>query len=202
MSFFESPRFPDNIARGAQGGPVFSTTVVATVSGKESRNSQWAYPLHAWDVSQGINTQAAFESLRAFFMTARGRQHGFRFKDWTDYSASHTQGVVVGLTSTTLQLYKRYTSGGQSQDRKIVKPVTGTLEIKVSGSVTAHTVDTTTGIVTIGSAPAAANVTWSGEFDVPMRFDSDALQASVVGRNLQSGLLHRWDAIRVVELRL
>jgi uncharacterized protein (TIGR02217 family) len=201
MSFFESPRFPDNIARGATGGPMFSTVVVATVSGKESRNSQWAYPLHSWDVSQGVNSQASFESLRAFFMSVRGRQHGFRFKDWTDYAATHTTGFVTGITSTTFQLVKRYTSGAQTQDRKIVKPLAG-IEVKVSGVVTAHTLDTVTGIVTIGSAPAAANVTWSGEFDVPMRFDSDTLQASVVGRNLQSGLLHRWDAIRIVELRL
>lgn len=202
MAFYESPRFPEKIAYGAVGGPSFSTGVVMTASGRESRDSRWAYPLHSWDVSQGINSQSDFETLRNFFMAVgRGRQHGWRFKDWADYTATHAQGVVTAITSTTFQLVKRYTSGSQTQDRVIYKPVTGTLEIKVSGVVTAHTVDTVTGIVTIASAPSASAVTWSGEFDVPMRFDTDRMQASIASRNPTRGLLHTWESIPIVELR-
>lgn len=202
MSFYESPRFPDAIAFGAMGGPEFMTTVVASGSGREARNAAWAYPRHRWDVSQGINGQADFETLRAFFMSMRGRFHAWRFKDWADYTATHSTGVVTGITSTTFQLVKRYTSGAQSLDRIITKPVTGTLEIKVSGVVTAHTVNTTTGVVTIGTAPAAATVTWSGEFDVPMRFDTDRLQGRIESRNQTAGLLHMWDSIPIVEVRV
>ncbi|MBK8772745.1 MAG: DUF2460 domain-containing protein [Rhizobiales bacterium] len=202
MAFYESPRFPDAIAYGALGGPEFLTTVVASGSGREARNAAWAYPKHRWDVSQGINGQADFETLRAFFMTMRGRFHAWRFKDWADYTATHTTGVVTGITATTFQLTKRYTSGAQTLDRIITKPVTGTLEVKVSGVVTAHAVDTTTGVVTIGTAPAAANVTWAGEFDVPMRFDTDRLQGRIESRNAQAGLLHLWDSIPIVEVRV
>ena len=42
MSFIETPRFPDDIAYGAQGGPMYSTDVVATASGYEKRNQNWA----------------------------------------------------------------------------------------------------------------------------------------------------------------
>lgn len=202
MAFYESPRFPDRIAYGAMGGPEFMTTVVASGSGREARNAAWAYPKHRWDVSQGINSQADFETLRAFFMSMRGRFHGWRFKDWADYTATHANGVVTGITSTTFQLVKRYTSGAQSLDRIITKPVTGTLEIKVSGVVTAHTVNTTTGVVTIGTAPAVGTVTWSGEFDVPMRFDTDRLQGRIESRNQTAGLLHMWDSIPIVEVRV
>lgn len=201
MAFHETPRFPERISYGAVGGPAFSTEVVVSASGRETRNAKWTYPLHSWDVSQGVNGQADFEVLRAFFMSKLARLHGWRFKDWADYTATHAQGVVQGLTSTTFQLVKRYTSGGQVQDRVIYKPVSGTVEVKVSGVTTAHTLDATTGVATIGSSPSAAAVTWSGEFDVPVRFDTDRLQATVVARNQQRGLLHEWGQIPVVELR-
>ena len=200
MAFYESPRFPERIANGAQGGAEFATSVVVTAGGLEARDGMWQYPRQRWDVSQGVNSVAAFAELRAFFLTMRGRLHGWRFKDLTDYAATHTEGVVTGLTSTTFQLFKRYASGAQSIDRKITKPVTGTVEIKVLGVVTAATVNTVTGVVTIGSAPAAANVTWSGEFDVPMRFDTDHLRASVPARSPSGGLLHVWESIPIVEV--
>ena len=82
----------------------------------------------------------------------------------------------------------------------ITKPVSGTVEVKVSGIVTAATVNTVTGVITIGSAPSASNVTWAGEFDCPMRFDTDRLQSSMVARNPTKGILHRWDSIPIVEV--
>lgn len=201
MAFLETPRFPERIAFGALGGPVFSTTVVATGSGVEARETAWAYPLHRWDVSQGINGQADYETLRAFFMAVRGRLHGWRFKDPSDYQATLSQGVVTAITSTTFQLVKRYGAGSLSLDRVIKKPVAGTLDVRVSGVAAAFTLDATTGVVTIASAPAAATVTWAGEFDVPMRFDTDTMQGRIAERNPQRGLLHVWEAIPIVELR-
>lgn len=201
MAFLETPRFPDRIAYGAVGGPMFRTEVAVSRSGLETRDGKWAYPRHAWDVSQGINTPADFATLRAFFMIARGRQHAWRYKDWTDYAATHSDGYVVAITSTTFQLMKRYTSGSSTQARPIYKPLHGgSIVIKVSGTDTAHTLDTATGIVTIGSAPSAGNVTWAGEFDVPMRFDTDKLDGRIVSRNPSTGLLHQWDAIPIIEV--
>ena len=200
MAFLETPRFPERIAYGAVGGPMFRTDLSVTASGRESRNGMWSYPRHAWDVSQGINNPADFATLRAFFMIARGRQNGWRFKDWSDFSATHSDGKVTALTSTTFQLIKRYTSGSSTQDRLIKKPISTGFGLKVSGVDTAHTLDTVTGIVTIASAPSAANVTWAGEFDVPMRFDTDKLDGRIVARNPSAGLLHQWDAIPIIEV--
>lgn len=200
MAFLETPRFPERIAYGASGGPGFDTAVAQTSAGLESRETSLRYPVHQWDVSQGIKVQADFATLRAFFMAVRGRLHGWRFKDFSDYSAAHTDGVVTAITSTTFQLFKRYTSGALTLDRKILKPVSPTVEIKVSGVVTVATIDYATGIATIGSAPSAAAVTWSGEFDIPMRFDTDRLQGRIESRNAALGLLHLWDSIPIVEL--
>lgn len=202
MSFLESPRFPDRIAYGAVGGPGFKTGIAVAISGREARNAEWAYPQHAWNVSQGLNSEADYAALRAFFMTARGRLHSWRFKDWTDFEAAHTgdeKGIVTALTSTTFQMVKRYTSGSNTQDRIIRKPVSGTCTALVSGGSVVHSIDYTTGIITIASAPAAGNVTWAGEFDVPMRFDSDRLPGRIVSRNGSAGLLTEWSDIQIVE---
>jgi uncharacterized protein (TIGR02217 family) len=200
MAFYESPRFPERISYGAVGGAEFNTIVAGTTTGREVRESLQAYPKQRWDVSQGVNGAADFKQLRAFFWAMRGKQHGWRFKDWTDFEVDYTEGIVTGLTSTTFQLVKRYSIGGLTMDRIITKPVTGTVAVQVSGTPTAATVNTVTGVITIGSAPSAANVTWAGEFDCPMRFDTDHLQGEVVARNLQDGLLTRWAGIPIVEV--
>jgi uncharacterized protein (TIGR02217 family) len=210
MAFYESPRFPENIGAGALGGPELATTVVKLQGGAEQRNSAWTYPLHRWDVSQGLKRQADFLTVRAFFLaTGKGRLHGWRFKDLADYTASHTgneKGVVLGLTGTTFQLIKRYTSGSQTADRKIVKPLAAGFELKNSGTplvlTTDYTLDSTTGIVTTTTSKTAANLTWSGEFDVPMRFDTDSLRGRIEAKTPSGGLLHAWDSIPIVELRL
>lgn len=206
MAFIESPRFPDRIAYGAAGGPEFKTEISVAISGREERNSAWAYPRHSWDVSQGINGQADYDALRAFFLIAKGRANSWRFKDWSDYQASHTgdgKGVALGLTTTTFQLVKRYTSGSTTQDRLIRKPIAAGFELKDTGVTltltTDYTLDATTGIVTTVVPRTAANLTWAGEFDVPMRFDVDRLQGRIVSRNAQKGLLYEWSAIPIVE---
>ena len=208
MAFYESPRFPEGISMGATGGPMWATEVIKTASGKESRIAQWSYPLHSWDVSTGIRKAADFIAVRAFFLTMLGRLHGFRFKDWADFTASHTgdeKGVCTG-SGTTFQCVKRYTSGSQTSDRKISKPILAGFELKNSGTAltytTDYTLDTTTGVITTATSKTAANLTWAGEFDVPMRFDTDRLQSSIIARRPIDGLLHHWDAIPIVELRL
>jgi uncharacterized protein (TIGR02217 family) len=206
MAFTETPRFPENVAFGAMGGPEFSTQVVLTTGGYESRISYWSYPLHKWDVSHGVKTQTEYETLRAFFMAvARGKQNGFRFKDWTDYQCDIASGVVAGLTSTTFQLYKRYTSGSATQDRKIIKPLAAGFVLKDTGSTltltTDYTLNTATGVVTTTTTRTAANLTWSGEFDVPVRFDTDKLEGQAVDRSSANGLLMNWSSIPIIELR-
>lgn len=209
MAFYESPRFPDRISYGVTGGPGWRTQVAESLASFEQRNGAWVYPRHRWDVSQGLNAPAAFEALRAFFMTMRGRLHGWRFKDWADYMVEFgdavESGVVQGLTTTTVQLVKRYTSGSQTLDRQIRKPIASGFTLKDSGVALAtpadYTLDTTTGVVTTTVPRTAANLTWGGEFDVPCRFDTDDLRSVIVARNGQ-GLVTEWSGIPIVEIRV
>lgn len=205
MSFKETPRFPERIAFGAQGGPAFNTTVVTLTSGVETRNENWLQARQEYDVSQGVKTQAQFEQIRAFFRNMGGRRDGFRFKDWTDFQASFSTGKARGLTSTTFQLVKAYDDGVNVDLRDIRKPIAAGLVLRDGVTVlttpTNYTLDATTGVVTTAVPHTASNLNWSGEFDVPVRFDVDKLQATVVSKNPSDGFLIAWEAIPLVETR-
>lgn len=203
MAFHETPRFLERVAYGCMGGPAFSTDVVTVDSGREKRNARWPYPQHGWDVSHGIRGEADIQWLRAFFLAKQGKAHGFRFKDFADFQCTAAQGVVVGLTGTTFELWKRYSDGTQTLDRPICKPLASGFVLRDSGTplvlTTDYTLNATTGIVTTAITRTAGNLTWSGEFDVPMRFDVDKFEGRIVSRNAQ-GFIYSWDQIPVVEL--
>lgn len=205
MAFIESPRFPESISFGAAGGPEFETDITRT-NGSEQANGRREFPLQRWDISPGVRTQLGYGELLAFFMIARGRAGRFRFRDPVDNAEWHgnATGVVAGLTATTFQLVKRYAAGALTLDRLIKKPVAAGFEVRVSGAplaVSAYTLDTTTGVLTIVSAPVAATVTWVGQFDVPARFDIDHLPAVTVARN-HDGLIVQSQGIAVIEVPL
>ena len=51
---FHEVRFPDNISRGARGGPERRTQIVELASGAEERNASWANSRRRYDVAYGI----------------------------------------------------------------------------------------------------------------------------------------------------
>jgi uncharacterized protein (TIGR02217 family) len=203
MSFYESPRFPEKISLGATGGAGFSTEVVVVDSGREKRNARRSTMLHEWNVSHAVRRQQELDLLRAHFLAMNGQQHGFRFKDWSDYSCAITDGVVSGITSTTFQLVKRYSIGAVSKDRTIKKPIAAGFVLKNSGVdlvlTTDYTLNTVTGIVTTVTPKTAANLTWSGEFDVPMRYATDRFDAQIVERKGNGALLYSLDSVPLIE---
>ncbi|MCL4712905.1 MAG: TIGR02217 family protein [Pseudorhodoplanes sp.] len=165
--------FPPFVARGATGGPSFSTNVAALASGAEERNILWANARGKWNISTGIRTREQMLDVIAFFHVAKGRGYSFRFKDWNDYAA--TDQLMAEVTPTVWQLVKRYAIGGFEHVRTIAKPVSGTVAVKIGGVPTTPSgIDYLTGRVTFASTPPSAP-TASFEFDVPVRFDTDHL---------------------------
>lgn len=293
MAFIESPRFPEDISYGAVGGPGYLTDVVTVNSGYEFRTQVWSQARSVYNVSHAARTAAQHTTLLQFFRAARGRTHGFRFKDWLDYTVTTSNGVLgtgVGTGVPTYQLSKKYITGSQTEYRAIYKPVAasptpalyrnavaavagsgaGQYALSASGLVTfvadeyqgissiavgANTVFTlasafTTAIVgeyvyienvdgTLGAAlngrawlitdltgadvtvdagnttgltyanagnagmyPQVADaLTWAGEFDVPVRFDTDTMQSTIITRSGGSFVVG-WDGIRLVEIRV
>ena len=188
---FHEVRFPDNISRGARGGPERRTQVVELASGDEERNASWANSRRRFDVAYGIRRADDLAAVVAFFEARNGRLHGFRFKDWADFKSclpSQTPGpadqpIGTGNGATAqFQVAKRYTSGPQTWVRTIAKPVTGTVRVALGmvEQLSGWTLDATTGVVTFTTAPAGGVVIRAGfEFDVPVRFDSDTLDVTL-----------------------
>lgn len=198
MAFAEI-QFPPDISYGSSGGPEYTTDIVTCHNGYEQRNVNWEQARARFNVAHGVKTKAQLETLVAFFRARKGRAHGFRFKDWTDYQAV---GQVLGIgdgIATQFQLVKKYTSGGVSETRAISKPVAGTVKVfKNSVLQTGVSVDSVTGYVTFTVAPATgAVITANFEFDVPVRFDMDKLSA-----RLESYGVHSWQDIPLVEVRV
>jgi uncharacterized protein (TIGR02217 family) len=202
MAFFEQ-QLDTRITSGAVGGPQWSTTVTKTQGGARSVNRNWVYPLHRYNISQALRTEADFETVRAFFYVVGGQADGFRFKDWADYRATQANSSLTFIVSNTWQLNRVYSVGARSFVRPIRKPVTGRCIVyrDRSGVITvaSTTVDYTTGIVAIGSHVVGDTYTWAGEFDVPVAFTSDVAQFEM--QRGQDSLLVNWQGLEVEEIR-
>lgn len=197
MADFHDVQFPPVIARGATGGPGYSTTIIETVGGREKRLAAWSQSRGKWNVGSGLKRRADLATLIAFFHARRGRAYGFRFKDWSDYSGTAEPIGTGDGAATVFQLLRRYASGGVTIDRTITRPVVGTVKVYAGGVLQAPAVDHATGRVTFAAAPAAGvAITADFAFDVPARFDTDDL-----GLSLEHFDLGQWAEIPVWEIK-
>ena len=208
MQFCEE-RFPDDISRGARGGPERRTQVVELASGFEERNAAWAHSRRRFDVAYGIRRADDLARVVAFFEARRGRLQAFRFKDWSDYKSSLPSRPVseldqaIGLgdgTTTSFALAKTYGQGEDAYQRRIAKPVTGKIRVALNGAeqFTGWAADAITGLVSFDTAPdPGVSVTAGFEFDTPVRFDADTLDVTLDLERLGS-----ITAIPLTEVRL
>ena len=181
-SFAPVRLYLDDIIEGTHGGPMFSTDVATNHGGYEQRNANWAYPLGRWELGQRGYCQSTKDYIQSFFRQRRGKFQGFLWRDLADHTASATplaslggfttQGWLVAVAGSgggaggAMQLIKRYTDGAYLAERIITHPVASSLPA-------GWAVDPATGYV---SAPGVtAPIAVSFEFDVPVRFDTDAL---------------------------
>lgn len=211
MSFHEV-RFPTAISKGAQGGPERRTDVVVLGSGYEERNSRWANSRRTYNAGYGIVSLDALYDVIAFFEERRGRLHGFRWRDHSDWKSGRPEAQTTALdqvigtgtgAQATFQLKKTYGQSHAPWTRTITKPVANTVKLAVAGAAkpsSTFTVNTATGIVTFlaGHIPLAGQTITAGfEFDVPVRFDTDRLEINLAG--FEAGAIPN---IPIVEIRL
>lgn len=208
---FHNVRFPVSVSFGSVGGPERRTEIVGLSNGYEERNSPWSQSRRRFDAGIGMRSLDDLAEVLTFFEARSGQLYGFRWKDWADYKSckpSETpsatdQKIGVGDDTTTIfQLVKGYQSGDVEQSRDITKPVEHTVKVAVSGDVWAEgsdfTVDYETGVVRFAVPPAdGAFITAGYEYDVPVRFDTDRIEASVAG--FSSGQI---PSVPVVEVRV
>lgn len=169
-------------------GASWSTRVVTLANGQEKRNVNWSRPKQQFTCPfQNISAEMA-QILKGAFYVARGMAYGFRFKDWADYTATNEPLGISPAGSTPVQLVKTYEFGAEAYTRTISKPVAGTVTVRANGSPVAGTLDATTGLFTpTGAWPGGAVLTWTGEFDVPVRFDTDILTLTIDNVDAMNG---------------
>lgn len=202
MGFHDDAIFPAQIAVDSTFGWGFDTSILTSNTGAEQRVARREVARHIGDVSTGLQDPEQLLELKAFHLARRGALYGFRFKDPLDHLSNAKdpcddntevlpgdQQIGSGDGSKTVfQLYKTYSDTSTAPDyiRKITKPigdaVSTTVRVEVDGVEqtynTQFTVDHSTGLVTLSSAPALGEEVRAGfEFHTPVRFEKDADEA-------------------------
>ena len=192
---FDEVLFPAEYSDRSQSGPAFEIVIIAGSSGIEEHLPQFISPKISFNVSMDIRTVDEMELFLNFFHARRGKLIGFRAKDLTDYAVENELIAVGNGILTQFQLIKTYTDVAYGEVRKITKPAFP-IQVKVGGIDISSTlvVDYTTGLIYFPSPPSG-NITWTGEFHIPVRFNTDEMDVTLEGAEVQS-----WGNIELVEI--
>ncbi len=196
-------RFPEFVQVGLTVGPGWQTDIVEFSTGKEQRNQRWEDSRLQADVAKAIQTDAEYDVVLEFFRARRGRFHSFRFKDWSDFRLVQepTLPAAGDGFNKFFQIVKTYegiseppaSAAVRPQVRTILKlrggsgdpietPDTPGVVVRVNGVVqgSVFTINYNTGLITFDTEPPAGHaVDFTGEFDVPARFDTDRLPGTL-----------------------
>ena len=208
---FHEVRFPTALSFGSSGGPERRSEIGTRSNGFEERNSPWAQSRRRYDAGLGMRSLDDLAEVFSFFEARRGQLYGFRWKDWTDYKSCLPSENFGALDQkfgdgdgvrTDFPLIKNYRSGAFNYERVISKPLEGRVAVALAGDVldegVHYTLYYTTGVVSFMVPPPLDAILTAGyEFDVPVRFDTDRIEAN-------SGAFAAGEipAIPVVEVRV
>lgn len=189
---FDNVELDREICREASGGPGGLTTVINSGNAKEQRNVEWPDSLRSWNVIWVAHAEdAKFRNLINFFHARRYRAYGFRFFDWSDNSDWGYGQVLLDASIGKYRLYKVYPDVIRPTYRKVYAPIQGTITLHDVDDATAVNIDYTTGVIASATGPG----TWTGQFNIPARFDSDSMLYRIT-----PDLNVIWNGMSVVEL--
>jgi uncharacterized protein (TIGR02217 family) len=192
-------RLPPHIEAGSQFAPVWNNVIQEAIAGNEQRYGKWTKCRGIGDLAYGLLSSEAshdtyFRAIMAIYRAHKGSLYPFRFRDWSDYTATDENFGTGDGVETEFQIHKTYdpsqillnTPGSLTYVRDIFLFYAAPT-IKVNGVTKTVTTDYTidaAGLCTFTSAPANGHaITWTGEFDVPVRFDGD-IQVGVKESNI------------------
>lgn len=175
MTFIDA-RLPEEVEINAsrrESEP--GTTIVVTDSGYQVANIRHAQNQLAYDISYPTSDYDGSISVavKEMWKASRGAI-AFRFRDWDPFNSALDDEVIGskdGVT-TAFQITKTWTVGGQSQIRNITRPVSP-IVVKLDGvtQVSGYSIDYSTGILTFSSGTGTQEITVSGVYDIPVRFE-------------------------------
>jgi uncharacterized protein (TIGR02217 family) len=169
-------------------------------SGQEFRNSNWLDSRGRWEIGEDLLKKSQIDDLIALFRNRRGRAGGFRFKDWADFQTVYPgvgdtflpTGGFIQIATGVLQMVRLYWLGSFVTYRIITKPVQGTITLHgVSGTIdyTKGQIAGTGGVdpTTFNGTSFSTTMAWSGEFDLPVRFDVDRFESTFMAYDDETG---------------
>ncbi len=196
-------RLPAGIEKGSQFSPTFMNVIQESLAGNEQRYAQWDKCRGVGDISYGLlnstDTAGDFRAIVAIYRAHYADLLPFRFKDWSDYQCTSENFGTGDGAETEFQLTKTYDpsyilgfgAGSLVYVRDIILLATAPV-IKVDNVTKTVVTDynISNGLVTFTSPPANGKaLTWTGEFDVPVRFDGPLSVIMNEGDNVAIGSL-------------
>ncbi len=175
MQAYDDVAFPLALGREAEVTPTFSTSVVTSASGAETRNAAWAGARTSYDVGPGIRSEDDVAALLAFFRARLGPARAFRLRDPFD---AQGVGEVLGVGDGATRRFALVRHYGD-RVRPITRPVAGSVTVALDGVPTQGFSVQPGGQVVLDAAPAVGVVVSAGfAFDVAVRFAEDRLSVS------------------------
>lgn len=172
------------ISYGTKGGLSYSTVVVTNPSRIETRYPQRSRGYWNFDLNLSDKTKVKMNAINSFFAAVQGRSWGWRFRNWREYQCTN-EPLPAYSGGTTLQLTRaRILAAGGVQETVIIKKPDLTLPITLTRNGVAFptsanwTLNVTTGIVTFSADQTGNLFTWTGQHDMPARFDVDEMEAA------------------------
>ena len=173
MTMIEA-RMSEKAERGFSVIPASSTRVSDKRNGHERRNANRTQRKRRYTSRYAGWTLDMREDLIAQNEVAEGMLYSFRFKDWLDWKVANSSLGLAPSGVTPIQLTRIYSKGGITKTRNITKPRAATVVVYENGTPKPGSVDDTTGLWTPDSAWTTGQpLTWTGEFDVCVRFATD-----------------------------
>lgn len=184
--------FPTCPGYGFAVQPQYLVSINSRQGGFERIDRRWTRPLNTYTaLAVGERDEAEIQAIINFWHAMHGRATVFLLKDWADYKSCKVNEDLLStdqpfiFTDIGYQMVKQYKVGSLTQLRPITQPVGSSLVVQ-DGSFAEHTdftIDENTGILTPDSGWIPG--TWGGEFNVPVRFDSE-LSIAVEEKQIQS----------------
>ena len=110
---------PDFITVHLKGGPVFSTSMASTVSGREIRFYDRQNAIQKYSLVGCRLSQDEFQRFNSFFRARIGCAYAFRIKDHADFRMENQIIAVADGVSKEFEIYKSYEDEACSYRRKI-----------------------------------------------------------------------------------
>jgi len=173
MAFLED-RLPVCIRLGAAWGEDFAVDITRTANGQEYRRLIHPYPVLRGTIRYTRDIAEMWDEIISLYRRVYGRYAGFRVRAWDHWSTNgfnqpptDQDHQLDEVSAGVYQLVVRYGENGTllsigAPKRIIHKPVAGTVKIAIlnpvtgSNPISAWTVDTTTGRVTMAANKSRA----------------------------------------------